>query len=108
MLNEQWEEGKKWLDKADKMNPRNFYNCWNAFDYYLLHKKEFKTAAFQLKRLQEFYENDRDQYYEAYTKAFENSVDPKEIIKLFKASVKLEPRNNKTHRALGVAIRNSS
>lgn len=109
MLTDQWEEGKQWLDKADAINSRNFYNRWNAFDYYLIFKKDFKNAALQLKSLQEFYEGeDKDQYYDAYIKSFENSVAPNEIIELFKESVKLEPNNNKTHRALGVAIRNSS
>jgi tetratricopeptide (TPR) repeat protein len=109
MLNDQWEEGKDWLDKADAVNPSNFYNRWNAFDYYLRHEKDYRGAASQLKRLQEFYDDgDRDQYYEAYIKSFDNDVPAGEIIELFRAAVQLEPGNSRTHRMLGVAIRNSS
>lgn len=109
MLNDQWVEAKIWLDKADEINPRNFYNRWNSFDYHLIHTKNFREAAFQLKRLQEFYDDgDRDQYYEAYTKAFENEILPNDIIELFRTAVRLEPENAKTRRALGVSIRNSS
>ncbi len=108
MLNDQWKEGKVWLDKADSLNPSNFYNRWNAFDYYLMHAKNAREAASQLKRLQEFYKDDCDQYYEAYIKSVGNAVPSGKIIELFRAAVQLEPKNSRAHRVLGVAIRNSS
>jgi tetratricopeptide (TPR) repeat protein len=108
MLNERWRESKEWLDKADEINPHNFFNRWNAFDYYLLYEKDFMSAASQLQTMQEFYSDQRDQYYEAYTKSLSNLVSHEDLIRLFEESVKLEPNNAKAYRALGVAIRNSS
>jgi len=108
LLNEMWEEGKEWLDKADEIEPHNLYNRWNAFQYYALYKKDFGSAALELKRMQDFYVDDADQYVEAYFKSLDNGMSYEDMTSLLEASVKLEPNNPKAHRALGMALRGSS
>ena len=106
ILNDQWEEGKEWLDKADKINPDNVFNRWNAFNYYLSFKKNFKMAVLELKKIDALYEDkDRDAYFEAYWKFIASLGDQKKVIKLFREAVKVDPDNPETHRALGTAIR---
>ena len=64
--NEKWEQGKEWLDKADEINLTNVFNRWNAFKYYLRFEKDYKSAAIELKRLNEIYKKEHDAYFEAY------------------------------------------
>lgn len=106
MLTDQWEQGREWLDKADAINPDNHFNRWNAFDYYVQHKKDFPAAAMELKKLDQILGEDRDPYHEAYMKVLDTLKDGEAVISLFKETVKAEPNNFKTHRMLGAAIRN--
>lgn len=108
MLNDQWEQGKEWLDKADAINFNNFYNRWNSFDYFFLFKKDYHAAALELKRLDKLRGKGQDVYYEAYIKALGNKVDGQETVALFKEIVRIQPRSYKARRMLGTVIRNSS
>ncbi len=108
MLNDQWEQGKEWLDKADALNFNNFYNRWNSFDYFFLFKKDYHAAALELKRLDKFFGKDKDIYYDAYIKALGNKIEGQETLALFEEAARLQPRSYKAKRMLGTAIRNSS
>ncbi|MBU4305989.1 MAG: tetratricopeptide repeat protein [Candidatus Omnitrophica bacterium] len=101
------DEAKPWLAKADKINPDNIFNRWHSFTYHIL-KTQYKTAAKELKRLTELNPTDRDHYYEAYMFILEKVEDQKSIVDLFREAVKANPKSHLSHRALGIAIRNSS
>lgn len=102
------DEAKPWIDKAVELNPYNPHNLWRAVIYHIF-KNEFQAAAKELKRLQDVGDSSRDYYYEAYQFIFEEIEDDEEVaVKLFEEAVKIDPQSPLSHRALGVAIRNSS
>ena len=107
ILTGQPEQAKPWLDKADKINPDNIFNRWHSLTYHIF-KKNYKIAAKELKKLNELNTTDRDHYYEAYVYALENVESQDSIIELFKQAVDVNPESPLSHRALGIAIRNSS
>lgn len=109
MQNGLWKQGKEWLDKADVVNSDNYYNRWNAFDYYVRYEKNYSAAALELKLLDKMLnEEDHDVYFEAYKKVTEVINDDSEIVRLFRESVNIDPDNYKSRRVLGIAIRNVS
>lgn len=107
MLNEQWEEGKEWIDKADAINPDNHYNRANAFSYYILYKKDFQAAALELKEIQRLLP-EQDAYYKIYRRTKDHEfVSMDDFIAVFKAAIERDPDNYRAYRLLGVVYRDS-
>jgi len=101
------EKAKVWIDKSDAINQDNLHNRAHALTYYL-HKRDYVNTAKELKRIHEIKTDDRDFYYEAYIFCLDEYERPEDTITLFREVVKTSPDSALAHRALGVAIRNSS
>jgi tetratricopeptide (TPR) repeat protein len=99
------EAGKPAL-KSLKFNPRNINSHMSLLKSYIL-KGEYKKAALELKVLSEL-DKEMDFYYEIYTSCFDKIKNKNDIIELFRESVKVNPDNPLSHRALGTAIRDLS
>lgn len=108
MLNNLWEEGKEWLDKADVINPDNYYNRANVFSYYILYKKDFEAAALELEKIQKLLP-EQDVYYDMYQRTKDHElVSAEDLESVYKSAVNIDPDNYRAYRVLGVVYRDSS
>jgi tetratricopeptide (TPR) repeat protein len=102
-----FDQAKPAIYKAISFNPVNLDNLSYLISYYIA-KNRYKDAADQLKEISSR-DKTKDYYYHFYMYA-EGDLKKKssEIIELFKAAVKSNPKNNMAHRTLAVAIRSHS
>jgi tetratricopeptide (TPR) repeat protein len=108
LLNQQPQNAKVWLDKAQALNADDVFTQWLFFTYHIL-QEEYTMAARVLKQLDESKDTEtEDFYYNAYEFCLEAIDDADTIIRLFRAGVKENPQSAYAHRALGIAIRNST
>jgi tetratricopeptide (TPR) repeat protein len=100
------DEARKPALKSLKFNPKNINSHMSLLKCYIL-KGEYKKAALELKVMSAL-DKEMDFYYEIYTCCFDKFKNKNDIIELFRESVKVNPDNPLSHRALGTAIRDLS
>jgi len=100
------DEAEKPALKSLKFNPKNINSHMSLLKCYIL-KGEYKKAALELKVMSSL-DKEMDFYYEIYTCCFDKIKNKDDIIGLFRESVKVDPDNPLSHRALGTAIRDLS
>lgn len=107
LLNDQWELGKKWLDKADETSNRNFYNRCNEFSYYTKYHFDAKQAAAQLSILDHMTGSVNDYFYEGLNRVMDlEDMTCEQISAIFEEAVKQNPGNAKAAlRTFGAALR---
>jgi tetratricopeptide (TPR) repeat protein len=102
-----FDEANPAIYKAVALNPANLNNLQYLISYYIA-KNMYKEAAEQLREISTRDKN-KDYYYHFYLYA-EQDLKKKgsEIIELFKAAAKANPKSNMAHRTLAVVLRNHS